>query len=39
VSDPVPEPEGISAPLRDIAMALLAGIIVALVGGQILQAW
>ncbi|KAA0125368.1 hypothetical protein CIW48_03315 [Methylobacterium sp. P1-11] len=39
VSQPVPKPGWITAPLRDIAMALLVGIVVALVGGRILQAW
>lgn len=38
-TEPVPEPAWIVAPLRDIAAALLAGVIVALIGGQILQAW
>ncbi|WP_457106901.1 hypothetical protein [Methylobacterium sp. P5_C11] len=38
-TEPVPEPGWIAAPLRDIAAALLAGVIVALIGGQILLAW
>ncbi|MEH3064319.1 MAG: hypothetical protein PGN33_16810 [Methylobacterium radiotolerans] len=39
VSPPAPEAGLITAPLRDIGMALLVGVVVALVGGRILEAW
>lgn len=39
VSPPAPEVGLITAPLRDIGMALLVGVVVALVGGRILEAW
>ncbi|WCS24604.1 hypothetical protein LOK46_26320 [Methylobacterium sp. NMS14P] len=39
VSPPVPGAGWITAPLRDIGMALLVGVVVALVGGRILEAW
>jgi hypothetical protein len=39
VAPPVPETGWITAPLRDIGLALLVGLVVALVGGRILEAW
>ncbi|MEE7451252.1 hypothetical protein MRF4_27670 [Methylobacterium radiotolerans] len=39
VSQPAPKAGWITAPLWDIATALLVGVVVALVGGRILEAW